>query len=156
MMTPICLLTVCCKLLLAPHNLSVFPPLRWIVKPSICLASRVAIFYSISSDNQRLHDTLLLDWIVEMVVDRQREQFNIGHICRPLLLLEREKRQREHTTRKTRQREKKIIDGGWRGKSGGHRIIEKGGPCRTVLPKPRSIVMKMAVHMTTIAAEWQD
>lgn len=34
-----------------------------------------------------------------------------------------------------------------------HRRIEKGGPCRTVLPKPRSIVMKMAVHMTTIAAE---
>ncbi len=63
-----------------------------------------------------------------------------------------EKRQRGHTTRKTRQR-KRIIDGGRRGRRGGHRRIEKGGPCRTVLPKPRSIVMKMAVHMTTIAAE---
>lgn len=72
-----------------------------------------------------------------------------------LLLPAREERQGELTTRKTRQRGgKKIIDGGLKGKEGrGQRRIEKGGPCRTVLPKPRSIVMKMAVHMTTIAAE---
>lgn len=48
----------------------------------------------------------------------------------------------------------------WRGKEveGGDsseewRKAEEGGPGGTELPKPRSIVMKMAVHMTTMAAE---
>lgn len=70
-------------------------------------------------------------------------------------MLEREKKDREraHNKKDQTERGKKTLMEGERGKRGGHRRIEKGGPGRTVLPKPRSIVMKMAVHMTTIAAE---
>lgn len=123
--------------------------MRCIVNPSICIASCIAIFYSISSDNQRL-----LDILPYQGIGLQRWEWigKASYLLASVVAEMEKKRRRELTTRKTRL-EKKIIDGGRRGRRGGHRRIEKGGPCRTVLPKPRSIVMKMAVHMTTIAAE---
>lgn len=95
-----------------------------------------------------------------MTLFSQRDEFNsasaisVGLCCYRREKKRQAERERAHNKKDQQtEKKKKIIDGGRRGRRGGHRRIEKGGPCRTVLPKPRSIVMKMAVHMTTIAAE---
>lgn len=147
--------STCCKLSLTQHMLSVSLTLRWIVNLSVCIASHIPIFYSISSDHQRLHDSLLVERIVLQRWEQiGRETSLTPYLLASVVLGERKKTQRAHN-KKDQTEEKKNIDGGRKGRRGGHWRIEKGGPCRTVLPKPRSIVMKMAVHMTTIAAEWQ-
>lgn len=108
MMTPIRPLPVCVVYCRShTKHAECFSPLRCTVNPSICIASWVAIFYSIRPDNQRLHDTVLLELmgLQRWAVDRESLTLH-----RPYLLLpEREKRQRELTPRKTRQRKKKSL-----------------------------------------------
>lgn len=86
-----------------------------IVIPSICIASRVAIFYSISPDNQRLHDTLLLEQRTpEMAVGRQRGQLNFASaISKGLCCCRRGKKERENTEqeRPDRRKKKSLIEG---------------------------------------------